>query len=105
MKKEDLKSGMIVECRNGKLGLLIATDLGLLIQYDTTWEELSVYNSDLTHVKFKESDIINIRKPSNESHIIRSQLSNAPIIWKQYKEMTMEDISKALGYDVKIIKG
>lgn len=108
MRKEDLKSGMSVELRNGDVGLLVDTEFGLIIQYEAeNWDYLNEYKEDLTCLNIKECDIVKVRKPLRPSEITRSYLKMGRIIWErnEAKEMTVEEISKALGYNVKIVKG
>lgn len=96
--KEDLKVGMLVE-----------TDLGNGIVMPSSSELVAIYkNGEWDSVNF--DDIIKVYGYSNEPCFAMSYSSfrrdllyerRAPTV----KEMTVEEISKALGCEVKIIKG
>ena len=103
--KADLKDGMIVECANGKRYLALGDNLingsGFL--------EIKDYNNDL------KSDINphkwNINKVYKvEAHHINGIFNNnnLTLIWERKEEpeeMTLEEVCKALGKEIKIVKG
>lgn len=81
MKKSDLKSGMIIETRGGELGLLVDTNLGLLIQFDDTYEVLDGYDDDLSAKDYIRYDIIKVREITSRHHVCRDEFKKACIIW------------------------
>lgn len=95
MEKSDLKSGMIVELKKDgidDLGLIIQTDLGLIIQYNEEWDSLNSYYDDLTNKDDNNNDIVSVRELeyNNEHYIIRSKLHCAKIIWERKNEFKDE---------------
>ena len=99
MKKNDLKSGMVVELRDGSLGLVVDN---IVMLSDNDFIDLRFYNDNLTaNYCF---DIVKIYNRNN--HTFKNWHKNLELIWqrKEVKEMTVEEISKALGYEVKVVK-
>lgn len=85
MKKSDLKSGMIVELRGygtDNLGLLIETDMGLIIQFNYTFGNLYTWEETLEGCD-DEFDIVAVRKPTAKFQYIREHMHKAPIIWER----------------------
>lgn len=112
MKKSDLKTGMVVETRNGeKYLVMLNTDYKdmELINFKGGYLSLYSYNSELifTEQPFREFDIVKAYSVENS---IRWLLSNKEcmefkLIWEreERKEMTLEEIEKELGYKIKIV--
>lgn len=107
--KYDLKERYIVTFRNGKEA--VYTKCIVIQQPDVYYYRLSLikrgkslgifikienYNDDLTNKYDKDLDIISILKPKYETIWTREE--------ETVKEMTVEEISKELGYEVKIVK-
>lgn len=59
MKKEDLKTGMLVQLRIGWVQIVISDSL---VGADSGYDELDNYNKDLTHKSLRELDIMKISK-------------------------------------------
>jgi hypothetical protein len=79
-----LKSGRIIEHRDGNVGIIIETHFGLLIQYDDMWDHIRDFDiMNLKHFKYKEMDIMRIRKITDGFQIIRSDFGDAEIIWER----------------------
>ena len=101
MRTEDLKSGDILESVNHRMGLIIKTELGMLIQWDDYWGYLGTGRLE------RDDGIKAVRRINNKHNIIRQNLHNAPIIWERKKEIpeyTMEELQKKLGEEFKIKK-
>jgi hypothetical protein len=108
MRKEDLKTGMRVELRNGDIYVVCkntGTDYGDILSSNNTWIELGDFNEDIT---FKErgsytsqNDIVKVYKFSGFLD------SKGELLWEreeEAEEMTMEEICKELGREVKVKK-
>lgn len=107
MKKKDLNSGMIVEYRNGNLGLLVITRFGMLIQVSNdSWGELSDLEEDLTYANNHEYDIIKVRAINFKMGILKRYWADAEIVWEREEvpELTMEEAIKKIGFEFKIKK-
>lgn len=100
--KEDLKDGDIVTLRNGDRLVLVNK-----IFKDTTNENnnylgnLDDLNEDLTYEwleKNEDYDIIKVERPIGYITVYERREK------QEVKEMTVEEISKKLGYEVKIVK-
>lgn len=110
MKLKDLKTGMVIEIRNGERYLILRKDDGVLYAVrNEDWfdiHEKGDYNSDLTDSEFKEYDIMKIYEPCVNS--LRAMLNNyvSDPIWerKNQKKMTVSEICKELGYEVEIVR-
>lgn len=106
--REMLQSGRIIEFRDGDIGIIIQTHLGLLVQYEDTWANFDNYKTDLTHNGNPTQDIVKIREIGARNEIIRTNLKRANTIWerKEVKEYTLDEVLKMAGLDkaeVKII--
>lgn len=109
--KSDLKTGMIVETREGikYVVLLNACMFGDLIVNgnDLCWNGLSNYNDELIeHHGYNELDIVKVYKPKHPYTIHTFEEDALELIWEreEYKEMTIAEIEKELGYSIKIVK-
>ena len=106
MKKEDIKSGMLVKLRKGCWCLVIEYNGRLLlVNRDECQSDMSEFNNDLTDNKFDEFDIIAVAR-TGQNNLIRLEENDFNIIWErdEAKEMTIEEIEKELGYKIKIVK-
>ena len=115
MKKEDIESGMIVEMSNGKKALVINTELFFIKHGGST--SLAFYEDDLTRKNsFTIKKIYRPIIPSNTNIGIdlAAFLSKDreheffSLIWERppiVEELTLEQVCKELGRDIKIVKG
>ena len=112
MKKPDLKVGMIVKLRNGDVCLVTQNTKGdLFFTNNSGWVSIDSYNEDLTITRSMHClDIIEVHGYRGSGYAFESLLnlnSNSHILlWerKEVKEMTVAEISEALGYEVKVVK-
>lgn len=106
--KQDLKDGMVVELNNGQLRFLFNESLinkNGYIPFDEHFNNELIYNNNVVNnYTIKRIYTTKGRYFSNlfDAHEL-------DLIWErkeepQPKEMTIEEIEKALGYSVKIIK-
>ena len=102
----ELKEGMIIECRNGYryllrkiCGELVASSNNkyISLDYDEELNENKYFNKDFDVMKIYTSKAFTLNNLFNDKYL--------ECIWerKEPKKMTLEQISKALGYEVEII--
>ena len=104
--KMELKEGMIIECRNGYRYLLKEQRGKLIGSNFNGWIKLS-YDEELNENEYfdEEYDIMKIYE--SNAYVLEDLFDNNYLtcVWerKEPKKMTLEEISKALGYEVEII--
>ena len=110
MKLDDLKTGMIVETRNGSSHIVmrdfiddgdVLAGLSFSDKISNTWTSLSNYNEDMTNSRFPHLDIMNVYASS-----VYSADTQTRLLWerKEYKEVTMKEIEEKFGCKVKIVE-
>jgi len=111
MTKNDLTNGMVVVTLNRIKYLVCKTDkifrfIGLERAIDS-----SCFSDDLLHHATGDYDIMEVYELSNKythplSIILNYVEDSCLCIWKrkETKEMTVAEISEALGYEVKVVK-
>lgn len=112
MELSDLKTGMVVELRDGNRYVVVANSaatLGMNIEKDdSTYFYIShsynSYNKDFTHKENRMLDIVKISQ-IQMSDFVRIVNESSPI-WRRAKpkQMTVSEICKQLGYEVEIVK-
>lgn len=111
----DLKTFDVVEFKNGDVSIVVrdrADKEDYFVDIvsccgTTRWDELSHYEENLKHYRDNQLDVVRVRRSCNATHIpTKDNYKRMPVIWEgnEAKEMTVAEISKALGYDVKIVK-
>ena len=119
MTKSELKTGMVVTTREGhkyRVYRNIATEYtnisdkenDVLVGSLADWHRLEYYNDNLTHKVYKEYDIMLVELVNHPYDFIKD-LDNVKItktLWErqEVKELTVAEISKLLGYEVKIVE-
>ncbi len=107
MKREDLKTGMVVVLKNGKeLVVMLDTPTGDLLvgqEFGNIIYKINEYlNEDLTDRKNPDYTIVKVYKPKSLKDLgVKSKL-----LWTReelVKEMTIEAIEKVLGHKVKVV--
>lgn len=99
--KADLRNGMVVECRDGDRYLVLNDRLIC----NNTWFAISQFANDLSGCANKYT-IDKVYKTSGYNFDTLFANSYLTLIWereKPAKQMTVEEIEKALGYKVKIV--
>ena len=96
-KKDDLKNGDIVTLRNGDRLVFVGGEdfIDLSDDNDNCLSDICDLEDDFTHESYEDSDIIKIERPVEYTTVFKRE---------EAKEMTVEEISKALGYEVKVVK-
>ena len=106
--KTDLKTGDIILRRNGDVEI-VNCELGMLICQSGDWNDLSRIKDDLTSATYGEwRDIVAVRRPIWKADCVFSafkrELGTLVYERKEVEEMTLEEVCKALGKEIKIIK-
>lgn len=117
MKKSDLRSGDIVELRNGEKYIVllnsyingIQTMDVILNLHDMLDSPLSEYCDNLEHRYNSNYDITKVCHEKNISKNFGYHVKNSrPEHWTwerdEKKEMTISEIEKELGYEIKVVK-
>lgn len=96
--KKDLQDGDIITLRNGDRLIFTNNDfLDMSDKHDNYLSDIYDLNDDLTYNDDdKDSDIVKVERPTGYSTVFERV--------EEVKEMTIAEISKALGYEVKIVK-
>lgn len=99
--KDDLQDGDIVTLRNGDKLVLFEEDFINMSDDNTNYlDYLSELRDDLTYSDddedFRDSDVVKVERPNGYATLFERN--------EEVKEMTIAEISKALGYEVKIVK-
>ena len=105
--KADLKTGDVVKFRNGKTGI-VNGELHTIISR-SSWDDLDNYKDNLTSVYgFEQFDIMMIRRPKvkGDCQFIAFDHNWGTLVYerKEVEEMTLEQVCKLLGKEIKIVK-
>ena len=109
--KKDLKNGDVVKLKNGWIHI-VCCDTGTLITPDG-YNELDEYNEDLTYGRpvYSEGrpyDIVAVRRPKKAGDCVFDafKFNYGELVYerKEVEEMTLEEVCKALGKEIKIVK-
>ena len=106
MKKKDIKSGMVVKLRMGIWCLVINhEDKVIFVSKHGSQLFLERYNFNLIHFTNEMWDIVSVAK-TEPHNLIALNESEFNIIWEREEriEMTIEEIEKELGFNIKIVK-
>lgn len=105
--KKDLKNGDVVLRRNGNVDVVIL-DMGCLLNQHHGGFYLSNINDDLTSVVSDDWDIIAVRRLTSpvgiDFRVFEYDRGTLVYERKEVEEMTLEEVCKALGKEVKIVK-
>lgn len=111
--KSDLKSGMVVEYRNGKRRIVIKdfADTGRDVLFGSgagerfTW--LDHYNDDLTHTDHNALDIVKVFMHSTDSKATGDLYADDDLVCDLEQptvKMTLAEVCDTLGYNVEIVR-
>ena len=108
--KKSLKNGDMVKLRNGEVGVIIICVHCSCILYPKRTADLIYYTEDLKQPYNNMHDIMEVRRASFGAHV-SFQYFEHPNDWLVYsreesapEEMTLEEVCKALGKEIKIVK-
>lgn len=107
--KNDLKTGDLLKDRcNDLKRVMLGTDFGDIVVYPNSkfYGRLSNYNNDLTNKQTNSRDITEAYRPKYEDRVTSTDLDDYTLVYQREKtkEMTVAEVSEALGYDIKIVK-
>lgn len=104
--KADLKSGDIITFRNNQIGLVFTELNGAVFNGLCSQLDLSTINYHLCNVYDSNWDIVKVQRPERIGQILTKYWDEAPVIWEREEtvEMTLAEVCKALGKNVKIVK-
>lgn len=112
MKKVDLKTGMLVKIKNGKylkvtrdnvINKTTATVLEGSNNGVMSWDSI---NEDLSTNSGNIYNIVKVFSPKSMSKIFSFDPKDHNLIWEKVEvvEMTLEEVCKELGKDIKIVQ-
>ena len=108
--KADLKTGDVVKFRNEELGIVI-TDIGVIACKNGGWVNLDGINNDLTSsFRAEPYDIIAVRRPYDKPacsfDAFRHNAPRGTLVYerKEVEEMTLAEVCRLLGKEIKIVK-
>lgn len=114
MEKSDLKSGMIVELRNGKIGQVFLDCVGvrdIIANIDENeWYNLENYTKDFKNTLYNEHDIIKVYKPEMKGmYCLSTKERELKLIWEKrmpkfYLKPLKECMKLLIDYDFKLSK-
>ena len=104
--KADLKTGDVILLRDGETEICNC-ELGTLI-VKNGWDDLNSFNNDLTCCITKDYDIVAVRRPREKGDCIfnafKFEFGELVYERKEVEEMTLAEVCKLLGKEIKIIK-
>lgn len=106
--KSDLKNGDVTLRRDGTANI-VCIETGTLISL-SGFDYLKEVGEDLTDIKYHDSifDIVAVRRPTEPWHCqfcaFDKKLGDLVYERKEVEEMTLEEVCKALGKEIKIVK-
>lgn len=106
--KADLKTGDVVQLRDGELGIVL-TDFEVIVCQNGGWIDFRHIREDLTDSFYGgKSDIIIVRRPRQNYDCafdaIRHDRGIIVYERKEPEEMTLAQVCKLLGKEIKIVK-
>lgn len=106
--KSDLKTGHVVEYRNGKRRMVVKAVL--INGNGNASENLSSYTDDLKHECMAKSDICKVYEVNSnfcgDLDTLSPEAGNLNVIWEREeppKKMTISEIEAALGHRVEVV--
>lgn len=103
--KDDIREFDVVEFRNGNKTLVIKDAIVNALSIGGYY--LAGWTDDLRDMGGMDKyDIMKVYRLTDKIPTDRSKWINLPVVYErtEVKEMTIEEISKALGYEVKVVK-
>jgi hypothetical protein len=107
--KADLRTGDIIKQRNGEIGV-VNRNLEMITCKRGGWLDLDKFNSDLTHHFGKDYEIVLVRRPKAKADCNFDAINNewGTLVYDRERdgveEMTLAEVCKLLGKNIKIIK-
>jgi hypothetical protein len=106
--KADLKNGDVIKRRDGTVQI-VCLETGTCICPNGGFDSVSDINNDLTYRSWSSGDIMEVRRPRAERHCsfkaFDAKYGELVYERSEPEEMTLEEVCKALGKEIKIVKG
>ena len=107
MTKKELKTGMVVEYRNGdKRIVLLDTPIGDALIGNIGWVDLYYYTNDLRNATASGFDIVAVYEPYHKREMRSLCWNEQKCIWRrsEVKEVTLSEIAEKFGVSVENIR-
>ena len=107
MTKKELKTGMVVEYRNGdKRIVLLDTPIGDALIGNIGWVDLYYYTNDLRNATASGFDIVAVYEPYHKREMRSLCWNEQKCIWRrsEVKEVTLSEIAEKFGVAVENIR-
>ena len=103
--KKDLKNGDMVKLRNGTIGIILL-GIDCLLTSETGGYCLKYVENDLTHDTYSDRDIIAVYRTNDPEMVSFRTFEHCELVYerKEVEEMTLAEVCKALGKEIKIVK-
>lgn len=104
--KPDLKNGDIITYRDGTKGIVFLEFDAIVDDNLKSYASLEHVTYDLNDEWNNDWDIIKVQRARDIHQFVKSRWDDAPIVWERQEtvEMTLAEVCKALGKNVKIVK-
>lgn len=104
--KSDLRNGDFIEYKDGNLGVVSSVELGVVSLQSGMYSMLENFNDDFT-CKYNNMYISKVYRPTKSSECCFNFYTSGELMYDKnkdgYVEMTVDEISKALGKKVKVV--
>ena len=104
--KADLKTGDVILRRNGSVEI-VNRELGMLIRKHG-WNDLDAIREDLTDTTDSRYDIVAVKRPTEKGEcqfcVFEQEWGTLVYERPEVEEMTLAEVCKALGREIKIVK-
>lgn len=114
MTKSDLKTGMIITVKSGHKFMVYKDmntafglgDVVVDIKGNDSWNYLSSYNENLTHMSHPNADIVKVEKVTHPYAFIRLgyEADKREVLWERKKKYTYDQLKDKLGEEFEIVK-
>lgn len=106
--KSDFATGDVVLYRNGRVGIVNLNPKLNATILENGLIGLDDIGADLTHIRSSNWDVMKVRRPakSEECRLDAFKKEYGELIYKREEpeEMTLEEVCKALGKEIKVIE-
>ena len=105
--KADLETGDVILRRNGDVEIFNGS-LRMFIRQDWGWNDIDEVRDDLSNYVYRDYDIVAVRRPTIKADCAFDAFEHkrGTLVYerKEVEEMTLEQVCKLLGKEIKIIK-
>ena len=104
--KSNLKSGDIVTFRNNDVEIVFKEQDCVIFSDFAQYFQFFNTQVDLTDITDTQWDIVKVQRPQDAHYLMKYCWDETDIIWERDEaiEMTLEEVCKALGKNIKIVK-